>query len=84
MTWMRTPEDFKRHGTQRQKVLEYLREGHALTQDKAQEMFGVRRLASRVCELRRAGWLILSVRNRQGTATYLLISATPRERGERA
>lgn len=82
MKWERTAEDYRRHGTQRAKVLAYLREGHPLTQDEAMEMFGCRRLASRISELRRAGWLILSVRNRQGTATYLLLGC--KGGGERA
>lgn len=82
MTWQRTGEDFKRHGTQKAAILAHLREGRSLTQDLARELYGCMRLASRISELRRQGHLILSLRNRQGTATYLLLGRQGRGDGE--
>lgn len=72
-SWQRTHEDIKRHANQKIKTLAHLKTGAPLTQKQARELYGIERLASRISELRRAGWLILSVRNRQGTATYLLL-----------
>lgn len=74
MTWERTHEDYKRHATQKQRILVYLQGGHPLTQDLARELFGCMRLASRISELRRQGHLILSVRNRQGVASYIWLA----------
>ena len=74
MTWTRTPDDFKRHYRQRDIVLEHLKSGRPLNQDMAQELYKIRRLASRVCELKKEGWLILSLRGRDGCAVYIMLS----------
>jgi len=79
MTFQRTGEDIKRHARQKDKVLEYLQTGAPLTQDVAQEKFNCRRLASRISELKKAGHIILSLRNDQGCSTYLLLSDEGRE-----
>ena len=47
MTWQRTPEDMKRHRTQKDKVLAHLQSGKSIDQDTAQALYGVRRLAAR-------------------------------------
>lgn len=82
MTWTRTPDDFKRHSTQKTLTLKHLQTGAPLTQKQARELYRIERLASRISELRKAGHLILSLRNSQGCATYLLLAA--REEGDRA
>lgn len=74
MTFQRTGTDVKRQNIQRVKILEHLRTGAPLTQDVAWELYGCRRLASRISELKKAGHIILSLRNDQGCATYLLLS----------
>ena len=74
MTFQRTGTDVKRQNIQRVKILEHLRTGQPLTQDTARELFGCMRLASRISELKKAGHVILSLRNDQGCATYLLLS----------
>ena len=79
MTFQRTGEDIKRHARQKDKVLEHLRTGQPLTQDQARAEYGVMRLASRISELKKDGFLILSLRNDQGCATYLLLSPEGRE-----
>jgi hypothetical protein len=73
MTFQRTGEDIKRHARQKDKVLEHLRTGQPLTQATARELYGVMRLASRISELKKGGHVILSLRNDQGCATYLLL-----------
>lgn len=73
MTWQRTPEDMKRHRTQKDKVLEHLRSGKPIDQDMAQSLYGVRRLASRITELKKEGHIILSLRNGANCATYLML-----------
>jgi len=75
MTWTRTPEDRKRHRTQKARILEHLRTGKTLTQDEARALFGCMRLASRVSELRRGGCIVLSLRGPGNTAVYLLLEA---------
>ena len=79
MTFQRTNEDHKRHARQKDLVLEHLRSGQPLTQDQARAEYGVMRLASRISELKKAGHVILSLRNDQGCATYLLLSDEGRE-----
>ena len=74
-SWQRSHEDHKRHGTQKAAILEHLREGRPLTQDEGRELYGAMRVASRISELRREGWLILSLRGKDACATYLLLSA---------
>ena len=74
MTFRRTGEDVKRQLRQKDKVLEHLRTGQPLTQDQARAEYGVMRLASRISELKKAGHVILSLRNDQGCSTYLLLS----------
>jgi hypothetical protein len=74
MTFQRTGEDVKRQLRQKDLVLEHLRTGQPLTQDQARAEYGVMRLASRISELKKAGYIILSLRNDQGCATYLLLS----------
>lgn len=78
MTWTLTSDDIKRHYRQRDIVLEHLKSGRPLNQDEAQELYKIRRLASRVCELKKEGWLILSLRGKDACATYLLLSAAAR------
>ena len=73
MTSQRTGEDVKRQLRQKDLVLEHLRTGQSLTQDQARAEYGVMRLASRISELKKAGHVILSLRNDQGCATYLLL-----------
>jgi hypothetical protein len=73
MTFQRNSNDIKRHARQKDKVLEYLRTGQPITQDAARELFGCMRLASRISELKKDGFLILSLRNDQGCSTYLLL-----------
>lgn len=73
MTSQRTGEDIKRHARQKDLVLEHLRTGQPLTQDQARAEYGVMRLASRISELKKDGFLILSLRNDQGCSTYLLL-----------
>ena len=74
MTFQRTGTDVKRQNIQRVKILEHLRTGAPITQDTARELYGVMRLASRISELKKDGFLILSLRNDQGCAVYLLLS----------
>ena len=54
--------------------LEHLQTGQPVTQDTAREKYGCRHLASRISELKKAGHVILSLRNSQGCAMYLLLS----------
>lgn len=79
MTFQRTGTDVKRQNIQRVKILEHLRTGAPITQDTARELYGCRRLASRISELRKAGCLILSLRHETGVAVYLLLSPEGRE-----
>ena len=81
-SWQRSHEDHKRHGTQKAAILAHLREGRPLTQDESRELYGCMRLASRISELRREGFLILTLRNSQNCATYLLLQA--RQGGEKS
>lgn len=73
MTWQRTEQDKRRHRSQKEKILEHLRTGAPLTQDEARGLFGCMRLASRITELKKAGYIILSLRNEANCATYLLL-----------
>ena len=73
MSSQRTGEDVKRQLRQKDLVLEHLRTGQPLTQDQARAEYGVMRLASRISELKKAGHVILSLRNDQGCSTYLLL-----------
>ena len=73
MAFRRTGEDIKRQLRQKDKILEHLRTGRPITQDTARELYGCMRLASRISELKKSGHLILSLRNDQGCATYLLL-----------
>lgn len=50
--------DKSRFATQREKVLDYLLSGNNLSEDSARRMFGIRRCAARISELRKAGFLI--------------------------
>ena len=74
MTWARTGEDVRRHGTQKAAILEHLRSGKPLTQDVGRELCGAMRVASRVAELRKAGHLILALRNAAGVAVYVWLA----------
>lgn len=74
MTFQRTPEDHKRHRRQKDAVLEHLQSGRALTQDIGETEYGIRRVAARISELKKAGHIILSLRNEQSCATYILLS----------
>jgi len=73
MTFQRTGKDVKRQNIQRVKILEHLQSGRPLTQDTARELFGCMRLASRISELKKDGFLILSLRHETGVAVYLLL-----------
>lgn len=55
--------------TQTEIILEVLRSGEGLTAADALYRFGIGRLASRICELRKASYPILSIRT-QGTNRY--------------
>lgn len=48
--------------TQREKVLDHLVNGGSLTPREARALFGIDRLAARVCELRNAGHVICGER----------------------
>jgi hypothetical protein len=81
MMWIRTSEDHRRHARQKDVVLDHLKTGQPLNQTEALERYNIRRLASRISELRRAGWLILSLRGKDSCAVYLLLG---RQGGDRA
>lgn len=55
--------------TQNEIILEVLRTGEGLTAAEALYRYGIGRLASRICELRKASYPILSIRT-QGTNRY--------------
>lgn len=55
--------------TQTEIILEVLRRGEGLTAADALYRYGIGRLASRICELRKASYPILSIRT-QGTNRY--------------
>ena len=74
MTWQRTPEDMKRHRTQKDKVLAHLQSGKSIDQDTAQALYGVRRLAARTSELKKEGHIILTLRNENQCATYVWLA----------
>lgn len=57
---MVTARDREAWKSQKLAVLEHLQAGRSITQDEAREQFGVMRLASRVDELRREGWNVLT------------------------
>jgi hypothetical protein len=61
--------------TQSQRVLEYIRETGSITQLEALKELGVMRLASRISDLKREGYNIISkpeaVVNRYGEKTYI-------------
>ena len=57
---MVTARDREAWNSQKLAVLEHLQAGRSITQDEAREQFGVMRLASRVDELRREGWNVLT------------------------
>lgn len=79
MTFQRTGEDIKRQLRQKDKVLSHLQTGAPLTQDQARELYGCMRLASRISELKKAGYIILSLRNDVGCAVYLLLTDEGRD-----
>lgn len=55
--------------TQNEIIIEVLRTGEGLTAADALYRYGIGRLASRICELRKASYPILSIRT-QGTNRY--------------
>ncbi|NLL36543.1 MAG: hypothetical protein GX256_03350 [Fretibacterium sp.] len=57
---MTTASDRATWNTQKLDVLRHLQAGHTLTQDEARALFGIMRLASRIEELRREGWNIVT------------------------
>ena len=79
MTFTPSSEDRERFQTQKLSVLSHLQTGAPLTQDQARELYGCMRLASRISELRKAGYLILSLRHETGVAVYLLLSDEGRD-----
>lgn len=40
------------------RLLPYLLEGNSINQDEAKEMFGINRLASRICDIKELGYLV--------------------------
>jgi len=80
MAWERTEQDKARHGRQKDIVLAHLKTGQPLNQTEALERYNIRRLASRVSELKAEGWLVLSLRGRDGCAVYLLLGRQGRGR----
>lgn len=61
--------------TQNQRILEYIREFGSITQLEALRDLGVMRLASRISDLRKQGWSIISkrepVKNRYEETCYI-------------
>lgn len=55
-----TVQDYERFLNQKAIVLTHLQSGQAVTQDQAKERWGIMRLASRIDELRREGWNIIT------------------------
>lgn len=49
-------QDKARFQTQKDKILQHLLEGQPVTEDAARRLFGVRRCAARISELRKAGY----------------------------
>ena len=65
-----------RRATQREAVLQWLRTGRTISVPEAERNLGVYRLAPRIHELRKAGYIILSIRDAEhpdGFVRYLLI-----------
>ncbi len=56
--------------TQRKKILNHLLGGQVLTEDTGRLMFGVRRNAARISELRKSGWDIKTVLDENHCATW--------------
>lgn len=79
MTWTRTSEDKRRHFRQKDTILRHLQSGATICQDRAQSLYGVRRLASRIVELKKDGYIIETTRNEIGCADYRLIGRRPEE-----
>jgi hypothetical protein len=63
MTWQPeltfAPAETHKRPTQAGRILRFLQDGHRLTPLDALELFGCFRLAARVYELRREGWVIV-------------------------
>lgn len=61
--------------TQAERVIDYIREFGSITSFEAQRDLGVARLASRICDLKKQGYEIVStsepVKNRWGETTYV-------------
>ena len=84
---MITPQERATWKTQKLAVLELLRAGGSITQDEARARFGVMRLASRIDELRREGWNVLTEmvpagQNGAHVARYSLGLEPRRQRGK--
>ena len=61
--------------TQRYKILKYLQRGFPLTQEQALNWWKVKRLASRICELRQAGYdIVTRIDERDRCARYSLLA----------
>lgn len=58
--------------SQRQVVLHHLKEHGAISAVEALIYYGVKRLASRICELRQMGWDIKGERKYDNTIKYTL------------
>ena len=56
--------------SQREKLLSHLLSGQPVTEDLGRLMFGVRRNAARISELRKAGWDIKTVLDENHCATW--------------
>lgn len=57
---------------QREKLLSHLLSGQPVTEDLGRLMFGVRRNAARISELRKAGWDIRTVLDENHCATWTI------------
>lgn len=65
--------------SQREKLLSHLLSGQALTEDLGRLLFGVRRNAARVSELRKQGYDIKTSLDEHHVATWTLDPRSPRK-----
>lgn len=67
--------------TQRKKILDHLLGGQVLTEDTGGLLFGVRRNAARISELRKAGWRIRTTLDESRCAIWSIDPRNPRKEG---
>jgi len=67
--------------TQRKKILDHLLGGQVLTEDAGRRLFGVRRNAARISELRKAGWRIRTTLDENRCAIWSIDLRNPRKEG---